>query len=70
MRSWVSDGDRGEGPRRGTRVRLGLLLLLVAAGLVAPDPGRTGALLTDTDQVTTVVSTRPDFPAPTATPAE
>ncbi|MBO0899455.1 hypothetical protein J1G44_02040 [Cellulomonas sp. zg-ZUI199] len=70
MRSSASDGARGGGLRRGTRVRLGLLLLLVAAGLVAQEPGMTRALMTDTDRLTTVVSTRPDFPSPTPTPAE
>ena len=69
MRSSVSEHAPGAGVRRGTRVRLGLLLLLLAvAGLVAQTPGLTGALMTDTDLLTTVVSTRPDFSSPTTAP--
>ncbi|WP_089798279.1 hypothetical protein [Cellulomonas sp. KH9] len=64
----MSEHAPGAGVRRGTRVRLGLLLLLAVAGLVAQTPGLTGALMTDTDLLTTVVSTRPDFSSPTTAP--
>ncbi len=49
---------------RGTWLRLGVLLLVALALVVAPTPGRTGALMTD---VTVVGGTVMMLPTPTPT---
>ena len=53
--------SRGEHTTRGTWVRLGLLLALAVLVLVEPRVVGTGAVLTDTTQVSGVVSTSEDF---------
>jgi len=66
MRSSSTDEPTRASEGRGTWVRLGVLVLLVALlALGGPAPELTGALLTDTTQVTTVVSTPAEFAEPT-----
>lgn len=50
-------------PRRGSRVRLAVVLLVVGLAAAGPAVDRTGAVLTDTDTVTVTVSVAP---SPTA----
>ena len=62
MRSSSTDAWWRRAPEgRGTWVRLAVLLVIAALLLVAPAVESTTALLTDTTQATTVVSTLPEF---------
>jgi|GEM_PF-1409128 len=62
--SWTDARSRRAREDRGTWGRLVLLLAIVALLLLAPPVGATNALLTDTTQATTTVSTTPEFPVP------
>ncbi len=49
-------------PRRGSRVRLAVVLLVVGLAAAGPAVDRTGAVLTDTTTVTVTVSVAPSPP--------
>ncbi|GIG40454.1 hypothetical protein [Cellulomonas phragmiteti] len=61
MPSSPSDPRRPRAEARGTWVRLAVLLLVVVMMLLSSTVELTGALLTDTTQTSTVVSTLPEF---------